>query len=255
MPRMVTSPSRELNRCRVCGYEGGFAGHAEGDSLICPACSHPWGGKVREMRCTECDKRFPVADDQVGKMIICPGCHTLLGCLLATDRKEKPSRSPALYAAVPLILASALGYSLAFSIWSERIPWKLVNGVSVILWPVTWTVVGLWAARPGWKRRPQRIPPGVATCVAVCAASLLSLWHGGDQPYLNYTAAGAVGTVTALRAVQPLPLAAAVVATWVLRLFDRSRKPEPSGLDRLARCLALYWLLAGLTRPLAGLFL
>jgi hypothetical protein len=60
-------------------------------------------------------------------------------------------------------------------------------------------------------------------------------------------------SIALLRAVQPLPLAAAVAGSWLVLFMDGRWRPEPSWLDRMARCLGLYWLGAGLIMPLLRL--
>lgn len=252
-PTLVdSSPVAQDRMCQSCGYLGAMIASPEGDWLMCPACSTPWndhGGTLRKILCSDCGKAFLLSEVHLGKMIICPGCHSLLGCLLANPKKTS-IRLSALYGLIPLNLAFCLGYSLASPIWSERIPWRLLSGISVMLLPVTWTLVGLAIIHRGPSRRSRFTPPGLAACIAVSAASFLSLCYGGDHSYLSFTGSRGFVATAALRAVQPLPLAAAVAGTWLVLVFDRRWKPEPSWIDRLARALACYWLAAGLLVPL-----
>jgi hypothetical protein len=104
-------------------------------------------------------------------------------------------------------------------------------------------------------RRGRRFsPPGVAACLAVTIGALINLltsWH----EIVTYVGPRSLSLVAMLNAVTPIPPAAAVAAVWVLLLFDDRWRFERSWIDRVGRCLGLYWLLAGMAVPFARYFL
>jgi hypothetical protein len=249
------APDSQVGVCLSCGYEGAMVVCPEGDRILCPACSSPWndrGGYVRSVPCLECGQTLLLTDEQFGKMIICPRCHSLLGCLLRSERPVPGGRST-IFDLMALTLAFATGYSAALEIWTQQIPWVSLRGISVVVLPITWTLVALRSVASLPARRRRFSSPGLAGCMAVTVASLLSLCYGWDDASLTYTASRSIMATAALRAVQPLPLAAAVAATWLLLVLDRRWKPEPSWIDRLGRLVALYWLGIGLIVPIVAM--
>ncbi|MGC8640276.1 MAG: hypothetical protein ACP5XB_10420 [Isosphaeraceae bacterium] len=249
------APAAQVGACLSCGYEGPMVACPEGDRILCPACSSPWndrGGIVREFPCPECGQTLLLTDEQFDKMIICNNCHSLLGCLLRSKRTV-PAVRPAFFYFIVLALAFGLGYSVAQEIWNEHIPWVSLRGVSFVVLSITWALLALGTLTPPRTRRRRFTPPGQAACVAVSAASLLSLLYGWDQPYLSFTRSRNIVATAALRAVHPLPLAAAVLAVWLLLVLERRWKPEPSWIDRLGRLVALYWLGVGLVVSIVSL--
>ena len=84
----------------------------------------------------------------------------------------------------------------------------------------------------------------------VLGHALLPLWR------LSYAEdGGELGRTGALLAAAvALPLAAAVLGTWSLLICNRRWRPEQSWIDRLGRCLGIYWLGAGLVVPILRLF-
>jgi hypothetical protein len=153
-----------------------------------------------------------------------------------------------------LTLAFAFGYAVALQLWAERVPWLIIPGISVVVLPITWMVVALRVLGPQVPRRRLFYPPGIAACLSVSAASLLSVCFGWDQPFITGTGSSGIISIAALRAVQPLPLAAAVAGTWLVLAFDRRWRPEPSWIDRMARCVGVYWLGLGVISPFLHLF-
>jgi hypothetical protein len=153
-----------------------------------------------------------------------------------------------------LVLAFALGYAMALQLWAERIPSLIMPGFSVIVLPMTWMVVALRVLGPRVPRGRLFYPPGIAACLAVSAASLLSLFYGWDHPSISSPGSPGIMSIALLRAVQPLPLASAVAGGWLVLALDRRWRPERNWLDRLARCLGFYWLGTGLIMPLLHLF-
>jgi hypothetical protein len=251
------SPAAHDALCLTCGYEGPMIASPEGDRVLCPACSNPWqdrGGIIRKAFCSDCGQVLLLTEHHVGKTVICPRCHSLLGCLLNREASATGRRCT-IFDLMAMILAFAVGYALALQLWSEAVPWLVPRGISVVILPITWTLVALRLLGPRPPRRRWFSPPGLAACLAVSAASLLSLCYGWDHPYLSFTGARSAMSTAALRAAQPLPLAAAVAGTWLVLWFDRRWRPEPSWIDRLGRCFGLYWLGAGLIVPILRLVL
>jgi hypothetical protein len=94
----------------------------------------------------------------------------------------------------------------------------------------------------------------LAACLAVSAASLLNIWCAWDVAFLRTPVPPDLFSSMALRVVEPVPLAAAVAGIWSLLICDRRWRPEPTWIDRLGRCLGIYWLAAGLAVPVLRLF-
>jgi hypothetical protein len=153
-----------------------------------------------------------------------------------------------------LTLAFALGYAVAMQIWAGNVSWPLVTGTSVVLMPVTWTVLALRVLGPRPRRHRSFYPPGLAACLAVSAASLLNLCFGSDPTLNRFPGSLDIISFAVLRAVQPLPLVAAVSGIWLILFFDRRWRPEKSWIDRMGRCLGFYWLASGLVVAFLRLF-
>ena len=251
------SPSQARDTvCVTCGYEGPMVPSPDGDRVICPACGDPWqdrGGIITKSTCPDCGQVILLTEQHRSKTIICPKCRSLLGCLIDRRRRKWGGRSTILDF-MALAAAFALGYASALALWEQHVAWPLLNGVSVVALPITWTLVALRfiGSRPSRRRRFD--PPGVAACLAVSAASLLNSRYAWDFASIRTTVAQDVFSFVALRIVEPLPLAAAVGGTWALLILDRRWRPEPSWIDRLGRCLGIYWLAAGLVVPILRLF-
>jgi hypothetical protein len=94
----------------------------------------------------------------------------------------------------------------------------------------------------------------LSACFAVSAASLLNSWCAWDVAFIRPSVPQDVFSLVALRVVEPLPLATAVFGTWSLLIFNRRWRPEQSWIDRVGRCLGIYWLAAGLVVPILRLF-
>ena len=196
-----------------------------------------------------------------GKTVICPGCHSLLGCLVGPDRRRagrasagKPGGSTTIFELMTFISAIALGLAAMLALWEESDAGLVVQGTSVLALPICWALTVLRMLAPRMRRGRRFSPPGVAACLAVSVGSLLNLFTSWDT-ILLYVGPRSLLLVAMLRAVTPLPLAVAVAAAWVLLLFDDRWKPEPSWIDRAGRCLGVYWLLFGLAVPFARYFL
>jgi len=256
-PAAPESPSQARDTvCVACGYEGPMVPALDGDRGLCPACGDPWqdrGGIVRKTACPDCGQPILLTDQHRGKTIICPKCRSLLGCLLDRRGRTWGGRST-IFDIMALAAAFALGYMSALALWAETVRWPFLNGVSVVALPITWTLVGLRfiGSRPSRGRRFD--PPGLSACLAVAAASLLNSWSAWDLDFIRRPVPQDVFLLVALRVVEPLPIAAAVLGTWSLLIFNRRWRPEPSWIDRLGRCLGIYWLAAGLLVPILRLF-
>jgi hypothetical protein len=161
----------------------------------------------------------------------------------------RSGRQATIFDIMALTVAFALGYSVSLRLWAEQIPWPVIHGTSVALLPITWGLVVVRILGSPPARRRLFYPPGLAACVAVSVASVLSLCYGWDHPSVSVAGSLSTLSIAALRAVQPLPLAAAVAGTWLVLALDRRWRPEPSWIDRTARCLGLYWLVIGLIMP------
>jgi hypothetical protein len=188
-----------------------------------------------------------------GRTVICPGCRSLLGCLI--DRGGRRGGRPTIFYLMALSAAFALGYTLALALWERHVPGPILHGGSVVALPITWTLVALRVIGPRPSRRRRFDPPGLAACLAVSAASLFNALCAWDIAFIRPSFPHDVFTVAAIRVVAPLPLAAAVVGIWWVLIFDRRWRPEPTWIDRVGRCLAIYWLAAGLVVPLLRVFL
>lgn len=242
--------------CISCGYEGPMIPSPGGDRVLCPACSNPWqdqGGIRRKALCPDCGQVLLLTEQHRGKTIICPRCHSLLGCLINRESRRTGRRSTILDI-MAITVAFALGYSVALRLWEEHIPGLILHGISVVVLSITWMLVALRVLGPRSSRRRLFYPPGLAACLAVSTASLFSLCYGWDQPYSSFPSPQGILSIAALRAVQPLPLAAAVAGTWLVLMFDRRWRPEPSWIDRTARGLAVYWLALAATVTFLRLF-
>ena len=120
----------------------------------------------------------------------------------------------------------------------------------MVVLPITWTLVALRFIGSRPSRGRWFDPPGLSACLAVSAASLLNSWCAWAVVFISPSVPEDVFSLVALRIVEPLPLAAAVLATWSLLIFNRRWRPEPSWIDRVGRCLGIYWLAAGLVVPI-----
>jgi hypothetical protein len=145
-----------------------------------------------------------------------------------------------------LTVAFALGYAVAVQIWAGNVSWPLLAGSSVVLLPITWTLVALRVLGPRPPRHRSFYPPGLAACLAVSAASFVNMIFGVDPAFSRFPGTLDILSVAALRAVQPLPLVAAVAGAWLILVFDRRWRPEKSWTDRMGRFLGFYWLTSGL---------
>ena len=255
-PRPADQPAAAQDAiCLCCGYEGPMIPSPEGDRVFCPACSNLWqdrGRVIRKAFCSDCGQILLLTEEYRGKTIVCPRCHTLLGCLV-NRQAMKAGRRLAIFDIMALTIAFAFGYTVALRLWAEQVPWPMVNGTSVVLLPITWTLVALRILGPRPARQRLFFPPGLAACLAVSAASFLSLCYGWDQPKVSFAGSQSLLSIAALRAVQPLPLAAAVAGPWLVFILDRRWRPEPSWIDRTGRCLGVYWLATGLIMPFLSL--
>jgi phage FluMu protein Com len=227
----------------------------ERDRALCPACSNPWqdrGGIIRKALCSECGQVLLLTEQHRGKTILCPRCHSLLGCLVS-DEATRSGRRSTIFDIMALTLAVAAGYTVALRMWAEQVPQPILHGISVVVLSITWTLVVLRLLSAPPARRRLFYPPGLAACVAVLAASVLNFYHDWDRAYATFPSSQSLLSIAALRAVQPLPLAAAVAGTWLVLALDRRWRPEPSWIDRTGRCLGVYWLALGLIMPLVRL--
>jgi hypothetical protein len=228
----------------------------DGDRSLCPACGDPWqdrGGILRKSACPDCGQLILLTERDRGKTIVCPKCRSLVGCLIERRGREWRGGTTILDI-MALAAAFALGYMSALALWERSVAWPVLNGVSVVALPMTWTLVPLRVIGPRPSRRRRFDPPGLAACLAVSAASLLNSWYAWEVAFIGPSVSQDVFSLVALRVVEPLPLATAVVATWSVLIFNRRWRPEPSWIDRLGRCLGIYWLAAGLIVPILHLF-
>jgi hypothetical protein len=242
--------------CVACGYEGPMVPSPDGERGLCPACGDPWqdrAGIVRKSACPDCGQVILLTEQHRGKTIICPKCRSLLGCLLDRRGRKWAGRSTILDI-MALAAAFALGYMSALALWEQHVPWSILKCASVVALPITWTLVALRFIGPRPSRRRRFDPPGLAACLAVSAASLMNSWCAWDVAFIAPSVSQDVFSLVALRIVEPLPLATAVAATWSLLILNRRWRPEPSWIDRLGRCLGIYWLAPGLAVPILRLF-
>ncbi len=243
--------------CVACGYEGPMVPARDGGRGLCPACDSLWQDRlsvVKRLTCPDCGHILLLTEVDRGRTIICPGCRNLLGCLLDREGGRRPG--PARLIPIVVLAASlALGYNIASDLGGRPDPDRVVRRASVLVMPITWTLVALRAIGPRPRRRRRFAPPGLAACVAVSAASLLNGLCAVAIAAPKRSTAYDVFTAAVLRVVEPLPLAAAVFGVWAVLFFDRRWRPEPTWIDRLGRFLGLYWLAAGLILPLIRLFL
>jgi hypothetical protein len=241
--------------CLACGYEGPMIPSPERDRALCPACSNPWqdrGGIIRKAVCSDCGQVLLLTEQHRGKTILCPRCHSLLGCLV-NNKVTRSGKRSTIIDIMALTLAFAFGYTVASRLWAEQVPQPILHGISVVVLAITWTLVVLRVLGSPPARRRLFYPPGLAACLAVSAASILSFYYDWDHAYLTLQGSQSILSIVALRAVQPLPLATAVAGTWLVLALDRRWRPEPSWIDRTARCLGLYWLAVGLIMPFVRL--
>ena len=115
--------------------------------------------------------------------------------------------------------------------------------MSVVALPITWTLVALRFIGSRPSRGRWFDPPGLSACLAVSAASLLNSWCAWDVVFILPSVPEDVFSLAALRVVEPLPLAAAVLGDLVVldlqpemasgAELDRSRRAMPG--DLLAR--------------------
>ena len=221
------------------------------DRDLCPACGNPWqdrGGIIKKMACPDCGQLLLLTEQDRGKTILCPGCHSVLGCLIEPGGRKR-ARGPTIFDMMALAAAFALGYTVSLTLWDRQVAWPLLNGTSVVVLPITLSLVALRVIGPRMSRWRRFDPPGVAACLAVSVASLLNGWNAWDVAFATPTVPYDAVSVAALRVVDPLPLAAAVTGTWALLILGRRWRPERSWIDRLGRCLAIYWVGAGLVVP------
>jgi hypothetical protein len=251
------SPSHAQDTvCVACGYEGPMIPSPDGDRGLCPACGNPWqdrGGIIRKLACPDCGQLILLTEQHRGKMITCPKCRSLLGCLINRRGRKWGGRSTILDM-MALAAAFALGYMSALALAEQHVAWPIINCVSVVALPITWTLVALRFIGPRPTRARWFDPPGLSACFAVSAASLLNSWCAWDVIFIRPSVPQDVFSLVALRVVEPLPLAAAVLGTWSLLLINRRWRPEPSWIDRVGRCLGIYWLGAGLVVPILRLY-
>jgi hypothetical protein len=256
-------PSGQEAVCLSCGYEGSLILAPDGDRALCPACGTPWqdrGGILRKVGCPDCRQVILLTEEHRGKTIICPGCHSLMGCLVGRDRHGVGRRMgpdsggrTTIFELMTFTAALALGIAVILGLCEENDPKLVVQGTSVMALPVCWALSVSRMMGPRLRRGRKFSSPGVAACLAVSIGSLPNLCSAWDL-IVSYVGPRSLLLVTMLRAVTPLPLAAAVAGTWVVLVFDRRWRPEPSWIDWAGRCLGVYWLLAGLTLPFARYF-
>lgn len=234
--------------CVACGYEGPMIASPDGDRVLCPACGDPWqdrGGLIRKSACPDCGRVLLLSEQHRGKTVICPKCHSLLGCLIHPRRQPWRGHSTILDI-MALAAASALGYMWAVALWAQHAPRPVLNGISVVVLPITWTLVALRFLGQRPSRRRRFVPPGLAACLAVSAASAFNACCAWNADATIPAIPQDSFVVAALRVVEPQPIAAAVVAVWALLILDRRWRPERSWIDRLGRCLGISWIAAGL---------
>jgi hypothetical protein len=118
------------------------------------------------------------------------------------SRRARGGR-PTILDIMALAAAFALGYMVALGLWERHVAWPILNGVSVMALPITWTLVALRiiGARPSRRRRFD--PPGLAACLAVSAASLLNSWCAWDIAFSRPSAPIDVFSVAALGSWSP----------------------------------------------------
>jgi hypothetical protein len=228
----------------------------DGDRGLCPACGNPWqdrGGIIRKSACSNCGQLILLTEQHRGKMITCPKCRSLLGCLIERRGRRWGGRSTILDI-MALAAAFALGYTSALALAAQHVVWPIFNSLSVVALPITWTLVALRFIGSRPPRGRWFDSPGLSACLAVSVASLLNSWCAWDVVFTRSPVQQDVYSLVALRIVEPLPLSAAVLATWSLLIFNRRWRPEPSWIDRVGRCLGTYWLAAGLVVPMLRLF-
>ena len=243
--------------CVACGYEGPLVPSPDGDRGLCPACGDPWqdrGGVIRKFVCSDCGQVLLLTEQHRGNTVICPGCRSLLGCLIGLKGRRWGGRftifdittlsaafAPRLHGGTG-DLGATCPLADPLRHLGDRVADHLDAGSPE-------------AHRPAPSRRRRFDPPGLAACLAVSAASLVNSWWAWDIAVISPSVPYNVFSVAALRVVEPLPLAAAVAGIWSVLIFDRRWRPEPSWIDRAGRCLGIYWLAAGLVVPLLHLFL
>ena len=259
----TAGPTGDEAVCLACGYEGPLIQAPSGDRALCPACGTPWqdaGGILRKVTCPDCGQVILLTEQHRGKTVICPGCHSLMGCLVGPDRqragqasdRKSGGRATSIFELMTLISAIALGLAAMLGLWAESDAGLVVQGTSVLLLPICWALTVLRMLAPACVAGGES-PPGVAACLAISVGSLLNLLTSWDT-MITYVGPRSLFLVAMLRAVAPLPLAAAVSAVWVLLLFDDRWRLEPSWIDRAGRCFGVYWMLAGLALPLLRYF-
>jgi hypothetical protein len=248
--------------CLACGYEGPLVEGLDEGRVLCPACGTPWQkpGVVREAACPDCGKVILLTEEDRGRTIVCPGCHAFLGCLLEPDRRGRGRRprwsaggSKAIFEIMTLVSATALGISVVLDLTADGGSGQIMRGSAVMALSGCGAITVLRMLAPRMRRGRRFSPPGVAACLAVTVGALINLLASWDQ-VLTYVGPRSLLLVAALNAITPIAPAAAVAAVWMLLLFDDRWRFEPSWIDRLGRCLGLYWLLAGLIAPFARYF-
>ncbi len=173
--------------CVACGYEGPMVPSPDGERGLCPACGDPWqdrGGIIRKSACPDCGQLLQLTEEHRGTTIICPKCRSLLGCLIDRRGRKWAGRSTILDI-MALAAAFALGYMSALAVWGQHVPRPILNGVSLVALPITWTLVALRFIGPRPPRRRRFDPPGLAACLAVSAASVLNFLCAWDTSVIT----------------------------------------------------------------------
>ena len=204
------------------------------------------GGILRKVTCPDCGQVILLTEQHRGKTVICPGCHSLLGCLVGPDRRRagrasagKSGGRTTIFELMTFISAVALGLAAMLALWEESDAGLVVQGTSVLALPICWALTVLRMLAPRMRRGRRFSPPGVAACLAVSVGSLLNLFTSWDTIIL-YVGPRSLLLVAMLRAVTPLPLA---VGRGGSLAAPPLRRPVEAGaeLDRpgrpLPRCL------------------
>ena len=164
----TAGPTGDEAVCLACGYEGPLIQAPSGDRALCPACGTPWqdaGGILRKVTCPDCGQVILLTEQHRGKTVICPGCHSLMGCLVGHDRRRagrasagKSGGSTTIFELMTFISAVALGLAAMLALWEESDAGLVVQGTSVLALPICWALTVLRMLAPR-MRRGRRFSP------------------------------------------------------------------------------------------------